>query len=460
MNKCYYRIEWKNYPSDETPLNEQNLNKIDVAADEMDNRIISLDSTKCDKSEAQLLVKYIEYDEDTGIFKITHYNGASYTIDTLLEKLAVNFDYDYQTQQLIIELSDGEIKYVDLSALITHYEFLDSETVDFSVDNGGEVTAIVKEGSIKEEHLRPDYLADIKVESAKAEASKNMSEKSAGEAADSAKEAKEYAEQLQEIYENFQQAGTVTGVKGNAETSYRGGNVNLTPENIGALPSSGGTITGNLRLKGNGNYGNKLNFGDGDYVHMYEYEDDKLEIKASTLKLEGTSKIYATRPIDGDITGNAASATKLATARDIRTNLSTTAATRFDGSADINPGVYGTLPLAYGGTGATTAENARKNLGVFSYFKRSETVNLDNLKEPGVYTISNEDNYGAEVEIINAPKGVYNNYGPPLIVFDPSQYDHTFIQQILIVADGANIYFRFMDGDYWREWYKLGMTRA
>ena len=144
MNKCYYRIVWENYPSDKTPLNEQNLNKIDIAAEEMDNRIISLDSTKFDKAEAQLLVKYIEYDEDTGIFKITHYNGASYTIDTLLEKLAVNFDYDYQTQRLIIELSDGTVKYVDLSALITQYEFLDSDTVSFALSADGKIAAKVK----------------------------------------------------------------------------------------------------------------------------------------------------------------------------------------------------------------------------------------------------------------------------------------------------------------------------
>lgn len=41
-------------------------------------------------------------------------------------------------------------------------------------------------------------------------------------------------------------ASSVTGVKGNAETSYRKGNVNVTPANIGALPTSGGTITGNI----------------------------------------------------------------------------------------------------------------------------------------------------------------------------------------------------------------------
>ena len=47
----------------------------------------------------------------------------------------------------------------------------------------------------------------------------------------------------------------VTGVKGNAESSYRTGNVNLTPANIGALPLSGGTLTGALILPGNYYYG-------------------------------------------------------------------------------------------------------------------------------------------------------------------------------------------------------------
>ena len=39
----------------------------------------------------------------------------------------------------------------------------------------------------------------------------------------------------------------VTGVKGNAESSYRTGNVNLTPANIGAVAKSGDTMTGQLK---------------------------------------------------------------------------------------------------------------------------------------------------------------------------------------------------------------------
>lgn len=43
----------------------------------------------------------------------------------------------------------------------------------------------------------------------------------------------------------------VTGIKGNTESAYRTGNVNLTPSNIGALPTTGGTLTGNISFNMN-----------------------------------------------------------------------------------------------------------------------------------------------------------------------------------------------------------------
>ena len=54
------------------------------------------------------------------------------------------------------------------------------------------------------------------------------------------------------------------------------------------------------------------------------------------------------------ISGNAGSATKLATARSIQTNLASTKAASFDGSANIAPGVSGILPVANGGTGKSS----------------------------------------------------------------------------------------------------------
>lgn len=51
---------------------------------------------------------------------------------------------------------------------------------------------------------------------------------------------------------------------------------------------------------------------------------------------------------------SAGTATKLATARTVRTNLASTSTASFDGSANITPGVTGVLPVANGGTGNTT----------------------------------------------------------------------------------------------------------
>lgn len=45
------------------------------------------------------------------------------------------------------------------------------------------------------------------------------------------------------------------------------------------------TITGNLRLKGSGNYGNTLFFGDGSYCYITEPEDDVMHIKAKRIDL-------------------------------------------------------------------------------------------------------------------------------------------------------------------------------
>ena len=58
--------------------------------------------------------------------------------------------------------------------------------------------------------------------------------------------------------------------------------VDITPSGIGALPITGGTLTGDLRLQGdNGeSYGRRIRFGDDDYVYLLENPDDYLIIHA------------------------------------------------------------------------------------------------------------------------------------------------------------------------------------
>lgn len=69
--------------------------------------------------------------------------------------------------------------------------------------------------------------------------------------------------------------------------------------------------------------------------------------------LKATVKTY----LDG--TGVA----KLSTARAVQTNLASSSSASFDGSANISPGVTGTLPVGNGGTGTTTLPQLKSDLG-------------------------------------------------------------------------------------------------
>lgn len=166
MNKAYSRINWENYPSTGTPLNETNLNHMDLAVDTIDDRVITLDTTKADESDLLTCVASISFNSTTGIMTITLKNGTQGTIDTGLSKLAINFDYDDDPtsphyQQIILEMKDGTYKYIDLSALITQYEFTNSSTIAWTIGNDGTVSASVVDGSITADKLQPNYLADI-----------------------------------------------------------------------------------------------------------------------------------------------------------------------------------------------------------------------------------------------------------------------------------------------------------
>lgn len=222
MQKIYAREYWENYPSEKTAVNRTRLNNIESGIDALDDRVVAMDASKLDLTKANELVKEILWDESKGTITVVKMNGSKAVIDTKLEKMAVNFDYDPQKQQLIITLDDGTKQYVDLSALITQYEFTDSDTIAFAIGSDGKVSAIVKEGSIQEKHLRPDYLADIKVESAKAVNSATNAKASETNAAKSATDAKSSADRVKDIENNINKKLTMAefNLNDNGELVY------------------------------------------------------------------------------------------------------------------------------------------------------------------------------------------------------------------------------------------------
>jgi hypothetical protein len=104
---------------------------------------------------------------------------------------------------------------------------------------------------------------------------------------------------------------------------------------------------------------------------------NSLVIRANdtNMNLSSGGVMFATVNYVGNIRwlGNANTATKLATARTITANLASSTAGSFDGSANITVGVTGTLPIANGGTGATTAAAARTALGCAPAYTYSTT---------------------------------------------------------------------------------------
>lgn len=207
--KIYSREHWENFPSEKTAINRDRLNNIEGGIDAIDDRVCALDTTKVDLTKANELVKEILWDESNGTLTVVKMNGSKAVIDTKLEKLAVNFKYNPQTQQLVITLDDGTAQNVDLSALITQYEFLESDTIVFEITDG-KVKSIVKNGSITEDKLQPNFLADIKVESAKAVASAKSAGESETNAEKSATDAKDSADRAQEIENEINKKLTMT----------------------------------------------------------------------------------------------------------------------------------------------------------------------------------------------------------------------------------------------------------
>ena len=212
MQKIYSRINWKNFPSEETAVNETNLNRMDSGLDAIDDRVVAMDATKFDAITANSLIKDWEIDEKTGIITITKLSGEKILFDLNIEKIPVSFALS-DDGILTMTTDDGTKFTANISAMIPILTFEDSDEIAVSVSGEGvnkTYSFSIKNGSITEDKLRPDYLADIKVESAKAASSAASADKFAKDSESQANlskgyadSASEYAQKAKEYNENL-----------------------------------------------------------------------------------------------------------------------------------------------------------------------------------------------------------------------------------------------------------------
>ena len=157
------------------------------------------------------------------------------------------------------------------------------------------------------------------------------------------------------------QANIITGVKGNAESSYRTGNVNLTPANIGAIASSEkGASGGVVPLNASGTI---------DSTYLPSYVDDVLEFSSkNAFPATGESgKIYVDTSAEENNTYRWSGSTYILIAKNTNTTYTiakdgtTVTLTGSDGSstsfaetdttyANFTSAVAGLVPAAKNGT--------------------------------------------------------------------------------------------------------------
>ena len=105
-----------------------------------------------------------------------------------------------------------------------------------------------------------------------------------------------------------------------------------------------------------GNYDAQLGFSNNGNIYYRSFNSTALDNTTAWKQIAYT---------DSDISGNAATATKLKTAQSLTTKLDSTTAVTFDGSADQDAiPVTGTLPVANGGTAVTTVDDIFATYGV------------------------------------------------------------------------------------------------
>lgn len=188
MQKLYTRINWENEPSISTPLNEQNLNRMDAALNSLDDRVISQDAVKADKTELNNLVSDWSINEENGIITITKKSGEKILFDLNIEKIPVSFSLS-DDGILTMVTEDGTSFTANIGAMIPVLTFADSDCIAVSVSGSGvnkTYSFSIKTGSVTQDKLNPDFLSDMQVAEANA---KNYAQASKV----SAKEAESYA---------------------------------------------------------------------------------------------------------------------------------------------------------------------------------------------------------------------------------------------------------------------------
>ena len=115
------------------------------------------------KGNVEGSISNVELDGKTGIFTFTKNNGEEVRVDTLLEKVIVNFRFDKERQSLILISEDGTEQEVELGALLSLYKGTDGTEITVTVDRDNNIGASIKAGAVTEGKIGDYAVTDRKI---------------------------------------------------------------------------------------------------------------------------------------------------------------------------------------------------------------------------------------------------------------------------------------------------------
>lgn len=184
----------------------------------IDDRYTKSQSDANLKNKTDPLIKSVKLEPQTGIWTFTKENGQTVTVDTNLEKIALDVRLDSETKEFVLTLADGTEQRVSLSSFVRFLEFVGSDEIEFST-TGNTVKAGIKSGSIAEDKLNPVLFSRLDTAVSTAESS--------------AANAQTYAQKAQTQATNAADSAADAGIDAhNAEIWTEGGQ----------LMSEGGTL--------------------------------------------------------------------------------------------------------------------------------------------------------------------------------------------------------------------------
>lgn len=198
----YNRINWVNRSDGlTTPLGKTNMNRMDEAiyqiAENLDVTYNEMAAGKFDEANAgKVIMGMPTWNPETGILTFRFYDGTQFSVDFNIEKIPVSFSMD-SAGVITMTTSDGTKWTADIGDAMPDAAYEDSGRIVFTrtknADGSYTVTADLKKGSVTDEFMKPNYLADIMVQASTAQASVQSAAEYADHAEYDAKLAQSYA---------------------------------------------------------------------------------------------------------------------------------------------------------------------------------------------------------------------------------------------------------------------------